>query len=86
VSRAEREVSVWARTTSVPIGISLERAKKRSFLIEILRGGAKPVEAMTICGRGVMTLYGSVAFFDRIAGWTRWSFPEASLLILLILS
>ena len=36
MSRAKREVSPNALTTGVPLGVSGPRAKKRSFLIEIL--------------------------------------------------
>jgi hypothetical protein len=52
VSRAEREVSLAHRTTGVPIGVLVESAKKRSFLIEILLGEVQPGKAMTIYGRG----------------------------------
>src|SRR5688572_1384282 len=36
LSRAEREVSICALTTGVPLEVSAQTAKKRSFLIEIL--------------------------------------------------
>ena len=39
MSRAEREVSVSALTTGVPLAGSAQTAKKRSFLIEILLAG-----------------------------------------------
>ncbi len=44
VSRAEREVSVSALTTGVPLAFSARIAKKRSFLIEILLVGAWSIE------------------------------------------
>jgi hypothetical protein len=46
----------------VPIVISPKRAKKRSFLIEILSAGREAAKALTICGRGLMTLSGRYSF------------------------
>jgi hypothetical protein len=58
VSRAKREVSVSPRTTTVPIADLVERAKKRSFLIEILLWEGMLARGLTICGRRQMTLSG----------------------------
>jgi hypothetical protein len=41
LSRAKREVSISALTTAVPLEVSAQTAKKRSFLIEILLAGAE---------------------------------------------
>jgi hypothetical protein len=51
VSRAKREVSLSPRTTSVPSAVLVSRAKKRSFLIEILLCETGREKGLTICGR-----------------------------------
>jgi hypothetical protein len=59
VSAAQRAiVSLSPKTTGVPIAVLGFKAEKRSFLIEILRIEAGRSKALTICGRGRMTLSG----------------------------
>jgi hypothetical protein len=40
----------------MPSWFLIEMKKNRSFLIEILRAGPTAASALTICGRGPMTL------------------------------
>ena len=51
-------MSVNLKTTGVPSGNSLKRAKKRSFLIEIFATAGRTVKSLTNCGTGWLTVYG----------------------------
>jgi hypothetical protein len=77
MSRAEREVSVCSLTTSMPLAIYGKRAKIRSFLIEIFMFERAARWGVTICGRGLMTVYGRmVAGAGKKRGRSRWQGQE----------